>query len=58
MLRGGWTADHVEQFVRVVCIYAHDHEPDTRIRAVRDTAIKVEAGDKVSGWPSLADIIE
>jgi putative DNA primase/helicase len=49
----------VENFVQAVCIYAGDHEPDDRIRAVRDTAAKLDADPNavITGFPTLRELI-
>lgn len=52
--------EHIcETFVRAVCIYGGDHEPDDRVRIVLDTYRKLEANpdEPVTGWPALKEII-
>jgi putative DNA primase/helicase len=49
--------EQAENFVRAIVLYADDHEPDDRIRMVRDTYIKVENGESVTGWPTIKEII-
>lgn len=57
MLRGGLDPEWVETFVRIVCLHAGEPDREDRARAVRNTAAKIEGGDNVSGFRSLADII-
>jgi hypothetical protein len=58
LLRAGWAVGEVEQFVGAVCRAAQDEETQARVRAVADTAAKLRAGESVTGWPTLAEIID
>lgn len=49
--------DLVEGMLRVISAVAGDHEPDDRVRAVRDTANRLEAEETVAGVRKLADVI-
>jgi len=53
LLRAGWTAERVDWFVPIVAAAAGDEEAASRAKGAR-TAAKLQAGEPVSGWPSLA----
>jgi hypothetical protein len=53
----GWDADRAADFMAAVCAAAGDEEPDDRVRAVRDSFGKHARGEKVVGWPSLAEAL-
>lgn len=59
LLRSDQPVERVEGLIRVICLYTHDHEPDDRVRMVRDTAAKLEADPNtpVTGFPALAEYI-
>jgi hypothetical protein len=58
LLRAGWTVEAVETFVRAVCAAAQDPEVNDRLRAVADTAAKLDAGGQIlTGWPTLAQLL-
>jgi methyl-accepting chemotaxis protein len=57
LLRAGWSVDDAAELVRVVCKVARDPETDDRVRAVRDTANAVKAGDPATGWPTLEKLL-
>lgn len=53
------SATLAEQFIRCICHETGDHQPDDRIRIVRDTYIKYEhdPDEPISGFPTLREII-
>ena len=57
LLRAGWLVEDVERFVEAVCRAAGDDELRDRLNSVRDSVKKLEQGENVSGWPSLATLI-
>ena len=57
LLRAGWPVADVELFIEAVCRAAGDDELQDRSNSVRGTASKLEQGENVSGWPSLATLI-
>ena len=63
MLRAGWSVDDVGQIIEAVCHAANDDEIQDRLNSVRDSVKKLEQGENVSGWLTLAksignDVIE
>jgi hypothetical protein len=68
LLRAGWVVKAVMAFMKAVCVAAQDPELKDRYAAVRDTAKKlrpegqsvfeIKAGEKVTGWPRLAELID
>ncbi len=57
LLRAGWSQDQVKAFVRAICQAAGDEEVEDRIRAVQDTAQRLQAGERVTGLPTLVEIM-
>lgn len=57
LLRAGFPADEAGQFIEAICLAANDEETRSRVRAVVDTAAKWRGGEKVTGWPTLANIV-
>lgn len=57
LLRAGFHDDETKQFIEAICRAANDEETHSRVRAVVDTATKWKEGEKVTGWPTLANII-
>ena len=57
--RSGIGVNLAENFVRCVSLYAGDHEPDDRVRMVRDTYAQFEQDPDapVTGFPTLREII-
>lgn len=53
------SAKVAEDFVRAICHETGDHQPDDRIRIVRDTYLKYEADpdEPISGFPTLRELI-
>lgn len=58
LLRAGWSIDETAHFIEAVCRAAQDEETRSRVRTVVDTAAKLQKGSDVTGWPSLAKIID
>jgi hypothetical protein len=54
LLRMGWKATEVEDFLRAVVTAAGDEEVDKRVGTVADTAEKHASGKKTTGWPTAA----
>jgi hypothetical protein len=57
LAHGGWGLDEAEWFVRAVATAAGDPETKDRLRCVRDTFERFEAGDPVTGWPSVTEVL-
>lgn len=57
LLRAGWGEDDVKHFLRVVAEAAGDEEVDKRLEAIGYTAQKLQAGEAVTGWPRLGEVI-
>ncbi len=58
LLRAGWTAERVENFLRaVVAANGNDAELDNRVAAVSHTAGAFRNGESVTGWPTLAKLL-
>jgi hypothetical protein len=57
LLRAGWAMERVEQFIAAVCAAALDSEANDRLRAVTDTKARLDAGEAVTGWPKLAEVV-
>lgn len=57
LLRAGGPEDEAARFIEAVCLVAEDEETRSRVRTVVDTAAKLDTGAHVTGWPTLADII-
>lgn len=58
LLRAGWPEDEAARFIEAVCIAAHDEETHSRVRTVVDTAAKLQKSAPVTGWPTLAKIVD
>ena len=58
LLRAGWTEDETAYFIKNVCCAANDQEAQARVRNVVSTASKLETGINVTGWPTLAKLID
>lgn len=58
LLRAGWPKGEAEQFIEAVCIAAQDEEMRSRVSNVVGTAGKLEQGSPVTGWTTLAKIID
>ncbi len=58
LIRAGWAADDVEQFVESVALAATDDEPAMRTNGKAGRAqAKLEAGGNVWGWPKLSELL-
>ena len=58
LLRAGWSVEKVETFLAAVCAAAGDDDLKDRLRAVRDTAGALEAGETtVTGWPTVEKLV-
>jgi replicative DNA helicase len=55
LLRAGYPAEQVESFIGAIADAAGDEEVSDRLRMVTDTAAKLNAGKRVTGWPRLAE---
>jgi|GEM_PF-646836 len=58
LLRADWSGDKAARFIEAVCREAQDEETRSRVRVVVDTAAKMKTGAHVTGWPSLAKIVD
>lgn len=58
LLRAGWPESEAAGFVEAVCRAAGDEETRSRVQTVRYSLRKLEAGERVTGWPTLADIVD
>ncbi len=54
LTRSGWEQEKVEQFVEAVAVAASDEEPRMRAAKAAPAGRKIEAGEKVTGWPTVA----
>lgn len=57
LLRVGWTKEKAAHFISAVARAAGDPEVADRARAVEDTAKALQAGQAVTGWPKLGEIL-
>ena len=57
LLRAGWPHSSVEKFIRLAATAANDEELEDRIKTVETTEQKILAGEKATGFPSLADLL-
>jgi hypothetical protein len=58
LLRADCTEDEAAHFIEAVCRAAQDEETHKRVRTVVDTVAKLQKGAHVTGWPTLAKIID
>jgi hypothetical protein len=56
LARNKWSLDEAVDFVKAIAKVAGDNEVEMRIRAVRDTYKKYEAGKPVTGLPRLKEL--
>ncbi|WP_438020697.1 bifunctional DNA primase/polymerase [Sorangium sp. So ce315] len=54
LLRSGWDPDLALEFLCLVCGLAGDEDRAKRETTVRGTMTKIEAGERVTGWGTLA----
>jgi hypothetical protein len=57
LLRAGLDPARVERFLEAVAGATRDEEAAKRVQTVAQTARKIEAGEKVTGWPSLQELL-
>lgn len=57
LLRAGWKVEDVEIFIQLLAEEAHDDDVTNRVNCVLDTQKKIEAGAKVSGLPTLQQML-
>jgi DNA polymerase I-like protein with 3'-5' exonuclease and polymerase domains len=57
LLGAGWSVEDAERFVEAVCAAAQDDEAQNRVEAVRDTREKLDAGENVTGWTRLGELL-
>ncbi|OPX92333.1 MAG: hypothetical protein A4E53_00555 [Pelotomaculum sp. PtaB.Bin104] len=55
LLRGGWEAAQVEEFIRYVALAAKDEEPRMRAQTVVSTIRKSDS--PTTGWPRLGELV-
>ncbi len=58
LLRAGWKAEETADFVWHIAIAAGDEEADDRRRAVLSTSDTIATGQRITGWPTLARLID
>ncbi|MDQ3648903.1 MAG: bifunctional DNA primase/polymerase [Acidobacteriota bacterium] len=58
LLRAGWPEDETAAFIEKVCRAAGDEETPERIKAPFYTLRKLDDGAHVTGWPTLAKVID
>src|SRR5262245_36650609 len=51
LLRAGWAAEAVTEFLEAIADAAGDEQQEDRSRYATDTAEKLRAGEHVTGWP-------
>jgi hypothetical protein len=57
LARAGWDALRVSRFVESVAVAAGDPDVRQRLSAVGPSVEKVARGEKVRGWPALAELV-
>jgi hypothetical protein len=57
LTRAGWTEERISNFIRAVAVAAGDEEQHMRATKAGPTAEKLKAGEKVTGWPKLAEYL-
>jgi hypothetical protein len=58
LLRNGFDVSETKNYIRAVCAAGNDEETADRLKAVEATARKLERGEKVSGFPKLAELTD
>ncbi len=58
LLRNGFDVPATKNFIRAVCDAANDEETADRLKAVDATAQKLKRGEKVCGFPILAELTD
>jgi hypothetical protein len=57
LLSAGLSVDDAKRFVEAVALAAGDDEVDDRVKAVETTAARINAGEPVTGWTTLHDLL-
>jgi hypothetical protein len=57
LLRGGFGDDRTEDFVRAICAAAGADKVETQVGGVKDTREKLDAGEEVTGWPTVVELL-
>jgi hypothetical protein len=58
LLGGGWSEDEAAHFIEAICLAAQDEETHSRVRNVVGTAAKMRQGLPVTGWTTLAKLMD
>lgn len=58
LLRADWSESDTAHFIEAICLAAQDEETRERVRNVVGTAAKLRRGSPVTGWTTLAKIID
>ncbi|MEP7037976.1 MAG: AAA family ATPase, partial [Acidobacteriota bacterium] len=58
LLRNGFDVSETKNFIRAVCAAANDEETADRLKAVDAAARKLKSGEKVAGFPILAEMTD
>jgi hypothetical protein len=58
LLRNGFSLNETKNFIRAICAAANDEEISDRLKAIDATAQKLERGEKVCGFPRLAELTD
>ncbi len=57
LIAAGWSPEHTSEFIRAVADAGGDEEANQRAQTVDHTAQKHDAGQPITGWPRLAEIL-
>jgi hypothetical protein len=57
LARAGWEVERVERFIEAVATAAGDDEVKMRVATAKRTHEKIQSGEEVTGWPTLAELI-
>lgn len=57
LLRAGLNVDNVREFVRAICVIGGEDDWEDRDKAVQSTFEKMEAGEDITGFPKLTEVI-
>ncbi|HEX8396057.1 MAG TPA: bifunctional DNA primase/polymerase [Pyrinomonadaceae bacterium] len=58
LLRNGFSEKETILFIKSVCAAANDEETESRLKTVRATAEKFSNGGKVTGLPTLSELLD
>jgi hypothetical protein len=58
LLRAGWTEDETVSFIKAICAAVGDEETPARMQTVGYTSRKLTDGERATGWPTLAKLID